>query len=83
MVKRSSSWSEKRQRNARASLRMHDDLRAALEFIASADRRTLSQQLEIIVLEAVRETLANEFDNDGRLIKKGEFAFRPGKDPRR
>jgi hypothetical protein len=62
---------------------MHDDLRDALEFIATADRRTLSQQLEIIVLESVREILANEFDDEGRLVKRGDFEFRPGKDPRR
>jgi hypothetical protein len=77
-------WAAKRQRTARASLRLHDDLRLALEFIAGADRRTISQTLEMVVLEFVKNTLKNEFDSEGRQVKKGaEFEFRQGKDPRR
>jgi predicted transcriptional regulator len=79
---RETPWAESRQRNARASLRLHDDLRRALEFIASADRRTLSQSLEIMVIDHVRATLKNEFDSEGRLVKSGELEFRSGKDPR-
>jgi hypothetical protein len=77
-------WAAKRQRTARASLRLHNDLRLALEFIADADRRTISQTLEMVVLEFVKNTLKNEFDTEGRQVKKDtEFEFRPGKDPRR
>ena len=77
-------WAAKRQRTARASLRLHNDLRKALEFIADADRRTISQTLEMVVLEFVKNTLKNEFDAEGRQVKKdAEFEFRPGKDPRK
>jgi hypothetical protein len=77
-----SDWAESRQRTARASLRLHDDLRLALEFLARADRRTISQVLETITLEHVKATLKNEFNSEGRLVKQSEFEFRAGKDPR-
>jgi hypothetical protein len=76
------NWAASRQRTARASLRLHDDLRSALEFLARADRRTISQLLEMVTLEHVKATLRNEFDSEGRLVKGGEFEFRAGKDPR-
>jgi hypothetical protein len=62
---------------------MHDDLRSALEFIAQADRRTISQYLELLLITHVRATLTNEFDDDGKLVKRTPFGFRPGQNPRR
>lgn len=62
---------------------MHDDLRRGLQFVASADRRTLSQYLEILVLEHLRSVLRNEFTNDGELVNKmSALHFREGKGPR-
>lgn len=72
--------SERRWRSARASLRMHDDLRAAVDYLAKADRRTVSQFLEHMVLDRVREILQNEFDDAGCLLKPGEFQM---KDPKK
>lgn len=65
-------------------MRLHEDLRLAIEFIADADRRTISQSLEFMVLDAVRQTLKNEFDVEGKLVDKAKpFEFKPGKDPRK
>lgn len=68
--------SEKRWRSARASLRMHDDLRDAIDFLAKQDRRTVSQFLEILVLAQVRKLLVNEFDDDGVVVGDREFALK-------
>lgn len=72
--------SERRWRSARASLRMHDDLRDAVDFLAKSDRRTVSQFLEMLVLEKVRDLLKNEFDDDGVIVGSREFAL---KDPKK
>ena len=68
--------SERRWRSARASLRMHDDLRAAIDFLARSDKRTVSQFLEIMVLAQVRKLLVNEFDDDGVIIGSREFKLK-------
>lgn len=68
--------SEKRWRSARASLRMHDDLRDAVDFIAKSDRRTVSQIIERIVLDRVRELLVNQFDDDGVIVGSREFRLK-------
>lgn len=84
MVKDSSAAAEtrkpKRFRDARASLRLHPNLKAALDFLSDCERRTLSQYLEIVVLRHVQETLIEEFDRRGVLIRGmppgGKFTFR-------
>jgi hypothetical protein len=78
-----SYWTAGPRRSSRASLRMSDDLRRALEFLAAAERRTLSQYLEITVLEKAKYMLRNEFDATGKLLGNNrEFEFKNGKDPR-
>jgi hypothetical protein len=57
--------SESRIRTARASMRMHEDLRAAVDFMAKAERRTVSQWLEMTVLDRVTRALENRFNDDG------------------
>jgi hypothetical protein len=75
--------SESRRREARASLRMHDDLRSGLQFVAEADRRTMSQYLEILVLDHLRTVLRNEFTSQGELVNKtSPLVFRDGKGTR-
>lgn len=69
MAERKTKPSEKRWRGARISLRVHDDLKAALEFLAADDRRTVSQYLEIILLDHVRGKLKNRFADDGALVE--------------
>jgi hypothetical protein len=59
--------SQSRWRSDRISLRMHPDLKQALEFLAEADRRTLSQYIELICLDHVKVSLRNEFCADGSM----------------
>jgi predicted transcriptional regulator len=63
-------------RSSRASFRMSDDLRSALNFLAKQDRRTISQWLEIAVIDIVRSKLVNEFDDRGQLVGSREFKMR-------
>ena len=74
-----STPSESRWRTGRISIRVHEDLKRALEFLASADRRTLSQYLELIALEHARQKLKNDFSNDGALEdgKRQPLVMRP------
>jgi predicted transcriptional regulator len=75
--------SQSRWRAGRISIRVHDDLKRALEYLAEADRRTLSQYLELIALDHARAKLKNAFANDGSLEpgERQEFALRSA--PRR
>lgn len=59
--------SQKRWRTERLSMRVHPDLKGALDFLASRDRRTLSQYVEHICIQHVRELLRNRFEDDGAL----------------
>jgi hypothetical protein len=59
--------SQSRWRTGRISIRVHEDLKQALEFLAATDRRTLSQYLEMIALDHVKAKLKNTFANDGSL----------------
>jgi hypothetical protein len=68
--------SEVRYRTARAAFRMRPDLFEALEFLAGTERRTVSQYLEMVVLEHVRGRLRNGFDDDGNRTDKGELVLR-------
>ena len=69
---------ESRWRTARISMRVHPDLKDALDFLADAERRTLSQVVEWICLNHVRTRLRNRFENDGALAddEKKEFSLR-------
>lgn len=78
MVDEEKTVSESRWRTGRISLRVHADLKAALEFLAKDERRTLSQFLELVLLDHAAAALRNKFDADGALIgdEKQEFQLR-------
>jgi hypothetical protein len=57
--------SEERWKTGRISIRIHEDLRSALDFLAARDRRPLSNYVEMILLDAARERLANQIDDYG------------------
>jgi predicted transcriptional regulator len=79
MVKKTppkSAGGERQWRSARASLRMHDDLRSTLDFIAQSDRRTVSQVLERFVLDRVRDVMATTYDDDGVIIGNRELRLK-------
>ena len=57
--------SEVRWKQGRISIRVHDDLRDALEFLAGKDHRPLSNYIEMVLLEAARDRLANPLDDYG------------------
>lgn len=67
--------SQSRWRTGRISIRVHEDLKRALEFLAAADRRTLSQYLELIALDHARGRLRNAFANDGSLEPGERYEF--------
>jgi len=62
-------------KEARLSLRVHDDLRAALEFLAAHDRRKLSAYIEFVLLDHVGALLTNAFMSDGS-VDGGPEPFR-------
>jgi len=70
----------KRFREDRASLRMHPHLKAALSFLADEERRTISQILELVLLDFVKNTFKEEFDRRGQLVRglppEGKFTYR-------
>ena len=76
--------SESRIRTARASMRMHEDLRAAVDFMAKAERRTVSQWLEMTVLDRIMRSLENRFEADGSRPPREvhyPLKFRNGREP--
>jgi hypothetical protein len=75
--------SESRIRTGRASMRMHPHLRAAVDFLASAERRTVSQWLEMTVLQRVESELENKFEPNGclQLGQRGQFRYKLGHEP--
>lgn len=75
--------SESRIRTARASMRMHEDLREAVDFMAKAERRTVSQWLEMTVLDRVTWALENRFNPDGsrHLGDNHPLRFKRGHEP--
>ena len=57
-----------RWRTGRVSFRLHEDLKRGLEFLAAGERRTLSQYIELLLIDHVQATLRNGFDADGQLL---------------
>jgi hypothetical protein len=55
---------------------MSDDLRAAVDFLAKQDRRTVSNWLELLVIDTVRAKLKNTFDDTGTIVGSREFQKR-------
>jgi hypothetical protein len=60
--------SEVRWRVGRIGVRMHKDLRSALEFLASEENRPLSNYVETLLLEGVRERLVNPLSAHGERL---------------
>lgn len=63
-------------KEARLSLRIHDDLRAALEFLAANDRRKLSAYIEVALLDHCGALLVNTFNADGSVDGGPPFRLR-------
>ncbi len=68
--------SEKRWKTGRISIRVHDDLRSALEFLAERDHRALSNYVEMMLVSAVRERIANELSEFGERMDDRPWASR-------
>ena len=66
MVDEEKPLSESRWRTGRISLRIHSDLKRALEFLAD-ERRSLSQFIELTLIDHCNAVLRNKFDKDGAL----------------
>ena len=67
MVDEEKPLSESRWRTGRISLRIHSDLKRALEFLADDERRSLSQFIELTLIDHCNAVLRNKFDKDGAL----------------
>ena len=74
--------SEVRWKQGRISIRVHDDLRDALEFLAARDHRPLSNYIEMVLLAAARERLANPMDDYGEREDDRPWVRRMDLDPR-
>lgn len=59
--------SEKRWRTARVSLRVHSDLRRGLELLAKRERRSLSQYVELMLVDHAKALFKNPYTDDGSL----------------
>jgi hypothetical protein len=57
-------------RRDRISFRSHDDLKAILQDLADAQRRTLSQLVEMILIDHLRAKLGAPLNDDGALTKE-------------
>lgn len=63
-------------KEARLSLRVHEDLRMALEFLAAHDRRKLSAYIEVALLDHCGALLVNTFNADGSVDGGPPFRLR-------
>ena len=63
--RRRRSRGETRQRESRIVFRLHVNLRNALNFLSDSDNRTLSQYVEMVLLEHCRVKLTNKFARNG------------------
>jgi hypothetical protein len=55
----------------RISLRVHPDLRSALDFLCEADARPLSAYIELALILHARSRLLNGITNAGERVDKG------------
>jgi hypothetical protein len=83
MVKESTRLAGSYVKMGRISLRVHSELRAALEFLAKQDRRKLSTYIECVLIDHAAAILTNPFRSDGSLDRRSgprEFRLRtPGR----
>lgn len=63
-------------RQARVSLRIHEDLRRALEFLAHADSRKLAAYIDLVLRDHVAAMLLNSVGPDGRIEPDTTFRLR-------
>jgi hypothetical protein len=54
-------YADAEAKDARLSLRLHSDLREALEFLAGGDRRPLSSYIELMLIDHVSASFATPF----------------------
>ncbi len=62
--------SEKRWRQGRIAIRVHDDLREAIEFVSKLDNRPISNFIETLLLAECRARLSNVFSPEGERLDK-------------
>jgi len=60
--------SEVRWRQGRIGLRIHADLRAALQYLAKCENRPLSNYIETALIETARERLVNRISESGERL---------------
>lgn len=73
--------SEQRWRHGRVAVRMHEDLRSVLDFIADQDHRPISNMIERLLIQYARCRVTNGISNDGVLEdRRTSLAMRPGGD---
>jgi hypothetical protein len=57
--------SEVRWKQGRLSLRIHEDLREAIDYLAGRDHRMLTNYIEMLLIRHAREVLSNKLTDDG------------------
>jgi hypothetical protein len=57
--------SEVRWKQGRLSLRIHEDLREAIDYLATRDHRQITNYVELLLIRHAREQLSNEITDDG------------------
>jgi predicted transcriptional regulator len=62
---------ESRWRTARVTIRLHVDLKEAIELLAEQDNRTTANWIETEVIAAVRRRVENEFAATGQRLDHG------------
>jgi hypothetical protein len=71
MVKKEKTPDAVRWRQARLAVRLHDDLREAVEFCASLENRATSNFIETCLIAIVRQRLENQFSEAGERLDRG------------
>jgi hypothetical protein len=63
MVKK--AHSEVRWKQGRLSLRIHEDLREAIDYLATREHRQITNFIEMLLIRHAREQLSNKLTDDG------------------
>lgn len=66
--KSSKPHSEVRQRHGRVGIRIHEDLREALEILAKAENRALSNYVETILVNDIATKMMNGVTPEGKRV---------------
>jgi len=69
--------SENRWKQGRLSIRIHEDLREALDFVASTQHRPISNLVELVLADFIRAVMKNDYTADGeRCDKRSALALK-------